>query len=95
MNIVWKIFSFIYFVFLLFLIKILSISDYEWMVGKGDIKNLCQLPLGGRYTIEPILVLIPGVLMLLLNKNKKIKYVYIAITGMYLFGSFFLRFNWC
>ncbi|HGN0620790.1 hypothetical protein [Proteus mirabilis] len=25
------------------------------MIGEGDIDNLCQLPLNGRYVIEPIL----------------------------------------
>lgn len=46
MKIMLKIVVFLYFIFLLLLINILSISDYEWMVGDSDVENLCQLPLG-------------------------------------------------
>ncbi|EPF6229850.1 DUF2645 family protein, partial [Proteus mirabilis] len=48
MKIILRTFIFLYFIFLLILINILSISDYEWMIGEGDIDNLCQLPLNGR-----------------------------------------------
>lgn len=73
MKIILRTFIFLYFIFLLILINILSISDYEWMIGEGDIDNLCQLPLNGRYVIEPILILIPCILLLFLEKNKKTK----------------------
>ncbi|WP_427111544.1 DUF2645 family protein [Proteus mirabilis] len=52
MKIILRTFIFLYFIFLLILINILSISDYEWMIGEGDIDNLCQLPLNGRYVIQ-------------------------------------------
>ncbi|WP_370737822.1 hypothetical protein [Gilliamella mensalis] len=35
---------------LLGLINLFSTSHYEWMLESGDIDNLCQLPLDGRYT---------------------------------------------
>lgn len=37
MKIILRTFIFLYFIFLLILINILSISDYEWMIGEGDI----------------------------------------------------------
>ncbi|HGM9831295.1 TPA: DUF2645 family protein [Proteus mirabilis] len=70
MKIILRTFIFLYFIFLLILINILSISDYEWMIGEGDIDNLCQLPLNGRYVIEPILILIPCITLLFLEKIK-------------------------
>ncbi|MEX6027507.1 DUF2645 family protein, partial [Providencia vermicola] len=41
MKIILKIGAFLYLIFLLLLINILSTSDYEWMVGDGDVDNLC------------------------------------------------------
>lgn len=93
MKIILRTFIFLYFIFLLILINILSISDYEWMIGEGD--NLCQLPLNGRYVIEPILILIPCILLLFLEKNKKLRWGYVTITVMYIIWSFYLRFNFC
>lgn len=95
MKVIFKIIVFIYFTFLLILINILSISDYEWMIGDGDINNLCQLPLGGRYVIEPILILIPCVLFLLFEKNRKVMFGYMLVIITYAIWSFFLRFNFC
>ncbi|ENY2675012.1 TPA: DUF2645 family protein [Proteus mirabilis] len=63
MKIILRTFIFLYFIFLLILINILSISDYEWMIGEGDIDNLCQLPLNDRYATEPILILTPCILL--------------------------------
>ena len=95
MKIILRTFIFLYFIFLLILINILSISDYEWMIGEGDIDNLCQLQLNGRYVIEPILILIPCILLLFLEKNKKLRWGYVTITVMYIIWSFYLRFNFC
>ncbi|HCZ8410181.1 TPA: YjeO family protein [Proteus mirabilis] len=95
MKIILRTFIFLYFIFLLILINILSISDYEWMIGEGDINNLCQLPLNDRYVIEPILILIPCILLLFLEKNKKLRWGYVTITVMYIIWSFYLRFNFC
>ncbi|HEJ9508084.1 TPA: YjeO family protein [Proteus mirabilis] len=95
MKIILRTFIFLYFIFLLILINILSISDYEWMIGEGDIDNLCQLPLNGRDVIEPILILIPCILLLFLEKNKKLRWGYVTITVMYIIWSFYLRFNFC
>ncbi|MBI6530648.1 YjeO family protein [Proteus vulgaris] len=95
MKILSKLFFFLYLIFLLILIRIFSISDYEWMLDSGDIKQLCQLPLDGRYIIEPILVLIPCICLLLCERKQKLKYTYIAITLAYLYWSFFLRFSGC
>ncbi|WP_099076016.1 DUF2645 family protein [Proteus alimentorum] len=95
MKIMLKIVVFLYFIFLLLLIKILSISDYEWMVGDSDVENLCQLPLGGRYVIEPILILIPSTLFLFFERNKKVRWGYMLIVIIYMTWSFFLRFTFC
>ncbi|HIE0968885.1 TPA: DUF2645 family protein [Proteus mirabilis] len=95
MKIILRTFIFLYFIFLLILINILSISDYEWMIGEGDIDNLCQLLLNGRYVIEPILILIPCILLLFLEKNKKLRWGYVTITVIYIIWSFYLRFNFC
>ncbi|HEJ9409402.1 TPA: YjeO family protein [Proteus mirabilis] len=95
MKIILRTFIFLYFIFLLILINILSISDYEWMIGEGDIDNLCQLPLNGRYIIEPILILTPCILLLFLEKNKKLRWGYVTITVIYIIWSFYLRFNFC
>lgn len=95
MKIILRTFIFLYFIFLLILINILSISDYEWMIGEDDIDNLCQLPLNGRYVIEPILILIPCITLLFLEKNKKLRWGYVTITVMYIIWSFYLRFNFC
>lgn len=95
MKISLRIFVFLYFIFLLALVSVLSISDYEWMVGSGDVDNLCQLPLGGRYIIEPILILIPCTLLLFLERNKKVRWGYILIVIIYIIWSFFLRFTLC
>ncbi|MGG4610781.1 DUF2645 family protein [Providencia sp. Me31A] len=95
MKIALKIGEFLYFIFLLLLINILSTSDYEWMVGDGDVDNLCQLPLGGRYITEPILVLTPCILLFFFERNKKLRWFYILIVIIYITWSFFLRFTFC
>ncbi|MEX5485100.1 YjeO family protein [Proteus mirabilis] len=76
---------FFVFYFLLALVNIFSISDYEWMVGSGDIDNLCQLPLGGRYIIEPILILIPCTLLLFFRKKQK------SEVGLYINSNYIYR----
>ncbi|HCT1976542.1 TPA: DUF2645 family protein, partial [Proteus mirabilis] len=78
MKIILRTFIFLYFIFLLILINILSISDYEWMIGEGDIDNLCQLPLNDRYATEPILILTPCILLFFLGKNKKLRWGYVT-----------------
>ncbi len=88
MKIILRTFIFLYFIFLLILINILSISDYEWMIGEGDIDNLCQLPLNGRYVIEPILILIPCILLLFLEKNKKLRWGYVTSLLCISYGHF-------
>lgn len=95
LSMFFKIFIFLYFIFLLILIKILSTSDYEWMIEDKSIESLCQLPLGGRYITEPILVIAPCIIFLFLEKKKSVRYTYISITITYITWSFFLRFNWC
>lgn len=90
-----NIIPFIYCIFLFFLIKIFSADKYEWLVDSGVFNNLCQLPVGGRLTTEPIIVLIPCFLILFLLKNKMIRYTYMLIVLIYLLWSFYLRFNWC
>nr|WP_237585155.1 DUF2645 family protein [Proteus sp. G2626] len=83
-----KIFFFLYFIFLLILIRILSSLNYEWMLGDGDIKQLDQLPLGGRYIIEPILVLIPYILLSLYERKQKLRYSYTVIALNWSFFTF-------
>ncbi|MBW5405713.1 DUF2645 family protein [Morganella morganii] len=90
-----KILLFLYLVFLFFTITILSVSDYEWMVGEGEIQTLCQIPSGGRYTTEPVLIIIPLLCLLFFIKNKKVRYLCISGMILYMIWSFFLRFNLC
>ncbi|EOE0524758.1 DUF2645 family protein [Providencia stuartii] len=85
----------IYMFFLCMMITVFSISDYEWMIGESEITNLCQLPMGGRYTLEPMLVILPLLVPLFIIRNKKIRYLCILIAGFYIYWSFFLRFNLC
>ncbi|MBS7784499.1 DUF2645 family protein, partial [Providencia thailandensis] len=53
------------------------------------------LPMGGRYTLEPMLVILPLLVPLFIIRNKKIRYLCILIAGFYIYWSFFLRFNLC
>lgn len=90
-----KILLFLYLVFLFFTITILSISDYEWMVGEGEIQTLCQIPPGGRYTTEPVLIIILLLCLLFFIKNKKVRYLCISGMILWMNWSFFIRFNLC
>ena len=88
--------SFIHFLLVLIVINLFSTDEYEWMVASGDVDSLCSLPLGGRDGEEVFLIIvIPFILSLFFTKNKKIRYLYLSVATLYLFWSFYWRFQWC
>lgn len=91
-----NILSLIHFLLVLLAINLFSTDEYEWMVASGDEDNLCSLPLGGRDGEEIFLLIsILFILSLLVTKNKKIRYLYLSVATLYLFWSFYWRFQWC
>lgn len=96
LDIIWCVVAF-------FWIVLLSAQDKEWMIGSGDIKNICDLInfienddtrfIGMSFTLP---VFFPAIYMLILKK--KLHWftwlVTLCITGFWLW-QFFIRYQLC